>query len=299
MERYRYWELEGGIQLNRYHAEVMGSKTPIIFLPAGGFTGEEGRSLAEALCDDFEVHLLDLPGFGRSEGIDRLVTSEQLADWVNDYVVTHRLGPVHVMAHSLGGAVGLAFATHYPKQVKRLVLLDQGHKAFPRVPLREYGVFGLAVPLLSGFYHLFGPRLVRKIETKIISDKVSSPIQEKQLQTFCAQTGLLERDEIRRALDASAKLGRGGLNLLFGFYHLDVPQLMRSLQVPTLLFYGDFVGLDDKEARLTMSAILDLQRHELPITYIRMTGGHFVHWNPAFPIEQVRQFLQTEKASGL
>ncbi|MDL5376176.1 alpha/beta fold hydrolase [Exiguobacterium mexicanum] len=277
--------------MNRYHAEVMGSKTPVIFLPAGGFTGEEGRSLAEALCDDFEVHLLDLPGFGRSEGIDRLVTSEQLADWVNDYVVTHRLGPVHVMAHSLGGAVGLAFATHFPKQVERLVLLDQGHKAFPRVPLREYGVFGLAVPLLSGFYYLFGPRLVRKIETKIISDKVSSPIQEKQLQTFCAQTGLLERDEIRRALDASAKLGRGG--------SASITLTCRSSCVHCKSQPCDFVGLDDKEARLTMSAILDLQRHELPITYIRMTGGHFVHWNPAFPIEQVRQFLQTEKASGL
>jgi len=89
------------------------------------------------------------------------------------------------------------------------------------------------------------------------------------------------------------------LNLLFGFYHLDVPKLTRSLQVPTLLVYGDFVGLDDKEARLTKSAIMDVQQHELPITYIRMTGGHFVHWNPAFPIEQARQFLLTEKASGL
>ncbi|WP_215114814.1 alpha/beta hydrolase [Exiguobacterium sp. s70] len=285
--------------MRHYYAEVMGNGCPVIFLPAGGFTGEEGRSLAEALRDDFEVHLLDLPGFGRSEGIEQIVSSEQLADWVNDYVVTHRLGPVHVMAHSLGGTVGLAFAMHYPKQVERLVLLDQGHKAFPRVPLREYGVFGLVVPLLSGLYRLFGPRLVRKIETKIISDNVSAPMPEEQVKAFCAQTRLTERDEIRRALDAPARLGQGGLNLLFTFYHLDVPQLMRSLQVPTLLIYGDFVGLDDKEARLTKSAMMDLQRHELPITYIRMTGGHFVHWNPAFPIEQVRQFLQVEKVSGL
>lgn len=299
MKRYRYWNLRGGVRLSRYHAEVIGSGTPVLFLPAGGFTGEEGRSLAEALRNDFEVHLLDLPGFGRSEGIEQIVSSEQLADWVNDYVVTHRLGPVHVMAHSLGGTVGLAFATHYPEQVERLILLDQGHKAFPRVPLREYGVLGLAVPLLSGLYRLFGPRLVRKIETKIISDNVSAPMPEEQVKAFCAQTGLTERDEIRRALDVPAKLGQGGLNLLLTFYHLDVPQLMRSLQVPTLLIYGDFVGLDDKEARLTKSAMMDLQRHELPITYIRMTGGHFVHWNPAFPIEQVRQFLQVEKVSSL
>lgn len=298
MKRYRYWNW-GGAKLGHYHAEVIGSGTPVLFLPAGGFTGEEGRSLAEALRNDFEVHLLDLPGFGRSEGIEQIVSSEQLADWVNDYVVTHRLGPVHVMAHSLGGTIGLAFAANYPEQVERLVLLDQGHKTFPRVPLREYGVLGLAVPLLSGLYRLFGPRLVRKIETKIISDNVSAPMPEEQVKAFCAQTGLTERDEIRRALDAPAKLGRGGLNLLFGFYQLAVPQLMRSLKVPTLLVYGDFVGLDDKEARLTKSAMMDLQRHELPITYIRMTGGHFVHWNPAFPIEQVRQFLQVEKVSGL
>ncbi len=299
MKRYRYWELKGGIRLRHYYAEVMGNGCPVIFLPAGGFTGEEGRSLAEALRDDFEVHLLDLPGFGRSEGIEQIVSSEQLADWVNDYVVTHRLGPVLVMAHSLGGAVGLAFAMHYPKQVERLVLLDQGHKAFPRVPLREYGVFGLTVPILSGLYRLFGPRLVRKIETKVISDEGTSPVTVEQVKAFCAQTGLTERNEIRRALNDPAKFGRGGLNLLFGFYHLDVPQLMRSLQVPTLLIYGDFVGLDDKEARVTKSAMMDLQRHELPITYIRMTGGHFVHWNPAFPIEQVRQFLQVEKVSCL
>lgn len=298
MKRYRYWELKGGVQLNRYHAEVLGSGTPVLFLPAGGFTGEEGRSLAEALRNDFEVHLFDLPGFGRSEGIKQAVTFEQLADWVNDYVVTHRIRPVHVIAHSLGGAVGLAFAAYYPEHVERRKR-DQGHKTFPRVPLREYRVLGLAVPLLSGLYRLFGPRLVRKIETKIISDNVSAPMPEEQVKAFCAQTGLTERDEIRRALDAPAKLGRGGLNLLFGFYQLAVPQLMRSLQVPTLLIYGDFVGLDDKEARLTKSAMMDLQRHELPITYIRMTGGHFVHCNPAFPIEQVRQFLQVEKVSGL
>ncbi|MFN4215541.1 alpha/beta fold hydrolase [Exiguobacterium sp.] len=285
--------------MSRYHGEVVGRGIPVLFLPSGGFTGEQGRSLAEALCDDFEVHLLDLPGFGRSEGIGQVVDAKQLADWVKGYVESRRLGPVHVIAHSLGGAVALAFAVHYPEQVERLVLLDQGHKSFPRVPIKEYGVFGFAVPILSGLYRLLGPRFLEHIERKVVSDKPSSSISDDRFQVFCKQTGLPERDEIRHALDAPAKLERGGLQLLFGFYHLDVPFLMRSLQVPTLLVYADFVGLDAKEARLTKSAIIDLQRHELPITYIRLTGGHFVHWNPAFPIEQVLQFLQSQKVSGL
>ncbi|MCT4783333.1 MULTISPECIES: alpha/beta fold hydrolase [Exiguobacterium] len=285
--------------MRHIHAEVVGNGPPVLFLPAGGFTGEEGRSLAEKLRGDFEVHLLDLPGFGKSEGVRQIVDAEQMADWVNDYVVRHRLGSVHVIGHSLGGAVALAFATQYPEQITRLVLLDQGHKAFPRFPLKEYGIFRLLVPLLGGLSRLLGPRVVERIERKIVSDEPLQPISDERFQTFCTKTGLPERDEIRRALNTPAKFGKGGLNLLFGFYHLDVPKLMRSLQVPTLLLYGDFVGLDDKEARLTQSAILDLQRHELPITYIRMTGGHFVHWNPAFPIEQVRQFILTEKVSGL
>lgn len=299
MERYRYWELEGGIQLNRYHAEVMGSKTPVIFLPAGGFIGEEGRSLAEALCDDFEVHLLDLPGFGRSEGIKQAVTSEQLADWVNDYVITHRLGPVHVMAHSLGGAISLAFATHYPKQVERLVLLDQGHKAFP--PHSAERVWRVRACRPAPERTLSSSRTEARAEAgdeSHFGQRVISHYGGAVSDILCAdRSSWTTRD--RRALHAPAKLGQGGLNLMFGFYHLDIPKLMRSLQVPTLLVFGDFIGLDDKEARLTRSAITELQRHELPITYIRMTGGHFVHWNPAFPIERVRQFLQTEKSSVL
>lgn len=147
----------------------------------GGFTGEEGRSLAESLQDDFEVHLLDLPGFGRSEGMEQTVTSKLLADWVNGYIVTHRLGPVHVIAHSLGGAVALAFATHYPKQVERLVLLDEGHKAFPRVPFKEYGVLGLGVPILSGLYRLLGQQLVEKIERKVVSEKPTQSLSDELL----------------------------------------------------------------------------------------------------------------------
>jgi len=54
--------------LSHYHAEVIGSGIPVLFLPAGGFTGEGGRSLAEELRDDFEVHLLDLPRVGRMTG---------------------------------------------------------------------------------------------------------------------------------------------------------------------------------------------------------------------------------------
>jgi len=66
--------------LRRYHAEVVGNGRPILFLPAGGFTGEAGRSLAEKLRGDFEVHLLDLPGFGRSEGVRQIVDAKQMAD---------------------------------------------------------------------------------------------------------------------------------------------------------------------------------------------------------------------------
>ncbi|OGX80542.1 hypothetical protein A6395_01075 [Exiguobacterium sp. SH31] len=285
--------------LGRYDTEVIGSGSPLLFLPAGGFSGNEGLTLAEALADDFEVHLLDLPGFGRSEGLKGRVTSLELADWVNGYIVEAGLGLVHVSGHSLGGAVALAFAAHYPEKLERLVLLDAGHKPFPRVPLQEYGAFGLVVPLLNVIYRILGPAAVRKIEAKFITDKAAEPISEEQFKAFCTQTGLPERDEVCRALDAPAKLGPGGMNLLFGYYNLDMSRLMSMLRVPTLLVYADFIGVDTKEAELTKSAVASLQQDRLPVTFQSVPGGHFVHWSPEFPLERVRQFLlSTQGASS-
>jgi pimeloyl-ACP methyl ester carboxylesterase len=75
------------------------------------------------LARELSIYLVDLPGFGemRSErdGLSLSDAAEWLAAWI------HELGiqPVHIIAHSLGGYIGVKLAIQYPELVDRLVLV--------------------------------------------------------------------------------------------------------------------------------------------------------------------------------
>ncbi|WP_147232383.1 alpha/beta fold hydrolase [Paraliobacillus ryukyuensis] len=71
---------------SEYFVKKVGCGESIIFLPAGGFSGNEGLNIAEHLKEKFETHLIDLPGLGKSKSIDGKVTSLTLANWVKKYL---------------------------------------------------------------------------------------------------------------------------------------------------------------------------------------------------------------------
>lgn len=284
--------------IDTHYASTAGQGDPVLFLPAGGFSGNEGQLIADQLTSSYTVHLLDLPGFGKSKGLGGHLTSRELAEWVNSYVEAHSIEKVHLIGHSLGGAIALAFAVHFPSKVHCLILLDQGHKSFPRIPTSEYGPLGLAFPVLNMLHRLFGRSLIATLESLFIRDKTSyqgRELSEDQLSSFCTRATIPKSDYVRLALATPAHLSYGGLNLFFGYYNLNLPEMMNRLTVPTLLIYADFCDVSVKEAELTANSIDLLQNRDLPVTYHRVPGGHFVHWSPDFPIETVQMFLGVTK----
>ncbi|WED56702.1 alpha/beta hydrolase [Exiguobacterium profundum] len=278
--------------MRQFHATVHGRGEPVLFLPGGGFTGSQGQLFAEALHNDFEVHLLDLPGFGESEGLHTYATSKILADWIEAYRTSRQLESIRLIGHSMGGAIALAYAVHYPDQVRRLILLDQGHKPNAMIPFREYGIFGFALPLLRLLYHNVPLSFLNWIETQA-SQRVSI-FSEEQFQLFCQRIGVEPTASIRSAVEQSARLSTGGLHLLFGYDGLDFKDLLRRVQVPTHLYYADFTGIDLKEAKRTLHHVKRAERHLHPsVQLIAVPGGHFVQWSRHFSMENVLRFLHT------
>jgi pimeloyl-ACP methyl ester carboxylesterase len=102
---------------------------------------------AEALRRDFHVIAVDLRGHGdsgwSSDGAYSLVS------WVFDMVqlIDHLdLGPINIVAHSLGGAISLRYTGLFPEKVRRLVSVEGSgalppevvaHLAAPVVPRLE------------------------------------------------------------------------------------------------------------------------------------------------------------------
>ena len=58
--------------------------------------------LAERIAEEHEVHALDLPGFGRSEGPAEVLTIPELATWVMAWMTAMGIRQCHVVANSLG-----------------------------------------------------------------------------------------------------------------------------------------------------------------------------------------------------
>ncbi len=58
--------------------------------------------LAECIAETHEVHALDLPGFGRSEGPRDVLSIPQLADWVLAWMSEVGLQQAHGVGNSLG-----------------------------------------------------------------------------------------------------------------------------------------------------------------------------------------------------
>ncbi|MFW5826242.1 MAG: alpha/beta fold hydrolase [bacterium] len=85
---------------------------------------------------------LDLPNFGRSARIDE-ADIDRYAACVAGFIRELDLGSPVVVAHSLGGAVGIALAVNHPELVSRLMLVDSAAPDGLTTPEEHYGVIEL------------------------------------------------------------------------------------------------------------------------------------------------------------
>jgi 2-hydroxy-6-oxonona-2,4-dienedioate hydrolase len=78
---------------------------------------------AERLAPDFPVYVPDLPGYGKSTKLPRVLSVPELADGLASYLRAAGLGPVALLANSFGCQIAVDFAVRYPEHVARLILV--------------------------------------------------------------------------------------------------------------------------------------------------------------------------------
>lgn len=78
--------------------------------------------LVENLSSDFKIIKIDLPGHGQSKIYDEVHRMEFMAEKVNEVIENLHIRAFHIIGHSMGGYVSLAFATLFPEKLKSLTL---------------------------------------------------------------------------------------------------------------------------------------------------------------------------------
>ncbi len=111
------------------HSKIIGSGFPFIILHGYFGMGDNWKSHANKLSEDFEVHIVDQRNHGRSFHTDEF-SYELMAEDLKNYFDTKEIDKAIVLGHSMGGKTAMLFAVQYPELVEKLVVADIAPKYY-------------------------------------------------------------------------------------------------------------------------------------------------------------------------
>ena len=130
-----------------------GSGPPLLLVHGHEQSATSWRWVLPALARTHRVLALSLPGHGESApAVGGYAPGRDLAPLVADFLDTLAVGPLHVVGHSVGGAVALRLALADPARVQTLTLVDSaglGRAVNPLLALATLPVIGELAVMIS------------------------------------------------------------------------------------------------------------------------------------------------------
>ncbi|MGY5352292.1 alpha/beta fold hydrolase [Wenyingzhuangia sp. IMCC45533] len=111
------------------HSKIVGTGFPLVILHGYFGMGDNWKSHANELSEDFEVHIIDQRNHGRSFHSDEF-NYELMAEDLKNYFEVKEISKAIVLGHSMGGKTAMLFAVKYPEMVEKLVIADIAPKHY-------------------------------------------------------------------------------------------------------------------------------------------------------------------------
>lgn len=107
----------------RMHGLVQGTGEPVLLVHGVPSSLGLWALIRDRVASRHQVVAMDLPGFGQSTKV-ALPSLDAFTDWLARLLDHLRVPSAHVVAHSFGGMICLAFLGKHPQRVRSLVLSD-------------------------------------------------------------------------------------------------------------------------------------------------------------------------------
>jgi pimeloyl-ACP methyl ester carboxylesterase len=190
---------------------VIGEGQPVLALHGWGGSVKSFWPVAERLSPHgYQVHLLDLPGFGQSDLPPDVWDVADYMLFVVAYLDDAGLDRVALLGHSFGGRIGLVLAAEYPQRVSKMVLIDSA---------------GLRTPLtLKQQTRRVWARAVRQTLDTLGLEQWRDRLRERYNRRYASEDYLKAgplRETFLRVVDQ------------------DLTPFARRVQAPTVLIWGD------------------------------------------------------------
>lgn len=147
---------------------VAGHGTPVLLLHGLAANKLSFLPTFDGLADGWEVHALDLPGFGRSDKpmpFGRRYSAGWMADMVHGYMRANRIRDAYLVGNSMGGRIATEVALRWPGSVR--------------------GVAGLGAAVAFDEWQRLGPML-RLIQAEWAAGLTPWPLRQAWVETMLA-----------------------------------------------------------------------------------------------------------------
>ena len=113
------------------HSKEFGSGEPLIILHGLFGSLDNWQTLARRLAESWRVITVDQRNHGHSPHADVHTYAAMAAD-LRAFLAEHRLSPVRLLGHSMGGKTAMRFALDSPDDVRSLTVVDIAPRAYSR-----------------------------------------------------------------------------------------------------------------------------------------------------------------------
>lgn len=174
-------------------------KTTLVFLHGWGQNIQMMEPLANGFEKDFNILIVDLPGFGKSEEPHNTWTVYDYADCINELIKSLNIKDVILLGHSFGGKISLIYASKY-KVNKLIVFASPFCKEIKKVPLK------------TKIYKIIKKTPGLKVFTNIVKNMIGSVDYKNASETM--------------------------RNILVSTVNLEIYEDIKKIKCPTLIIWG-------------------------------------------------------------
>ncbi|MHA6308611.1 pimeloyl-ACP methyl ester esterase BioH [Hafnia paralvei] len=204
----------------------------LVLLHGWGLNAEVWRCILPRLSTQFRVHLVDLPGYGRSQEFGALTLVQ-----MSDLVIRQAPEKAIWLGWSMGGLVASDIALRYQERVSSLITVSSS----PCFTARE-GWPGIKNEVLSGFQHQLSEDFKRTVERFLALQTLGTE--------SARQDARILKDVVLTQPMPSVEVLNGGLDIL---RTEDLREQIADLSMPLLRIYGYLDGLVPRK----VAALLD------------------------------------------
>ncbi|MFK7983051.1 MAG: alpha/beta fold hydrolase [Saprospiraceae bacterium] len=219
-EHSKFIEIDG----MNVHYQRLGKGHPFVLVH--GFSGHtwNWRAWMKHLPDDFDLIVMDLPGFGLTGPHPKGdYSSEMSIRFLDDFLTKIGVDTFHLAGNSMGGGISWAYTLAHPERVKKLVLIDAG--GYPKKSKKNIAGFKILQ------YPIFHPLITKITPRSIIKQSLEGTYVD---QSFATEKEVnLYMDMIRREGNRKVLIDRMKVP------RKDKSHLIKNIDKPTLIMWGD------------------------------------------------------------